>query len=143
MGKFLDSGIVVTLGRKDAEGHDIGPVQMVLKEGRKEGVYLVAPGGLTGRLVRRFAPVEVLVYRRANALQNSVVGHILLGAAIAGPVGGVIGAISGAGKQDAWYMELRNADGTSTIMLLGSQHDGLRMKKRIERHLVKQIKPCT
>lgn len=132
---FLDSGITVYVRERDTEGRDAGDTIMVLKEGKKDGVYLVNTSKLGFPVVKRFDPVSVSVFRKADAQDKSMLGRALVGAAVAGSAGAVVGGLSGIGKQDTWFIAIRESNGLESVYRIKNQREGLSMKKRIEKHI--------
>lgn len=132
---FFDSGILVHVNRTDEKGRDLGEVDMVLKEGKKDGVYLVDASSKGNPVIKTFSPVAVTVFREADAADKSVIGRAIVGTVIAGSLGGVIGGMSGTGKKDAWYLEIEDADGSAAVFRLRNQQDGKSMEKRIRKHI--------
>lgn len=130
-----DSGIMVYVSKTDSNGRDAGEVPMVIKEGKKDGVYLVDTSSRGNPVIKNFDPASVDVFREADAQNKSVVGRAAIGYVIAGPLGGVIGGLSGSGKKDAWYMEIVDKDGSSMMFRLRNEGDGRAMSKRILKHV--------
>lgn len=130
-----DSGIMVYVHKTDANGRDAGEIPMALKEGKKDGVYLVDTSSKGNPVIKNFNPASADVFREADMQDKSVLGRAAIGYVIAGPLGGVIGGLSGTGKKDAWYLEITDKDGTSMIMRIRNQGDGNAMVKRIGKHI--------
>lgn len=134
---FWDTGIAVYASEFDDQGRDLGEKILVLKEGKRDGVYLMDPNAKGKPTLKTFKPSSVTVFRETGMQDKSVLGRAAVGMMIAGPLGGVIGGISGTGRKDAWYIEIVDNDGSSMVMRLRNQADGNSMKKRIEKHIAK------
>lgn len=134
MGLF-DSGIMVFLKKTDHEGRDLGETTMMLKESKKNGVSLVDTSSKGNPVIKYFDAERVTVFREADMANKSVVGRAAIGMVIAGPLGGVVGGISGTGKKDAWYMEIADKDGTEIVLRLRNEGDGRLMEKRIRKYM--------
>ena len=132
---FFDSGIIVTVNKRDAQGRDLGDVAMVLREGKRDGVYLIDASRKGNPIIKRFDPASTTVFRIPGGQERSVFGRAALGWVIAGPAGGVIGGLSGTGKNDASFLEIVEKDGSSMAFGLKNQADGKSMEKRIARHI--------
>lgn len=133
---FLDSGIIVYAIEYDAKGRDMGETTLVLKEGKKDGVYLIKPGNMLGsyELVKTFDPANASVYREIDGANKSVIGRAAAGYVLAGAAGGIIGGLSGQGKKDAWYLEIEEKDGTCTVLRAKNKNEAEKFVKRILKH---------
>lgn len=129
-----DSSIMVYLCKRDDQGRDLGESPMLLKQSKKKGVQLVETMVVKSTVIKTFNPVSVTLFRETEGADKNIVGRAAVGAVIAGPVGGIVGGMTGMKKKDAWFMEIKDADGSSAIMRLRNQGDGIVMKKAIEKH---------
>lgn len=132
---MLDTGIYVYWPQFDDEGRDLGEKGVLLKEGKKDGVYICEANTPKRTVIRSFDPKSVTVFREADAVQKSALGRAVVGTILAGPVGAVVGGASGIGKKDAWYIEIEEKDGSKTVFRLRNQTEGTNMQKRILKHV--------
>ena len=100
---FFATGIIVFVQRTDSQGRKSGETTMVLKEGKKDGVYLVNTSAKGNPIVKTFSPVGVDVFNK---------------------------------WKNVWFLEIRDADGSTVQFKLRNEADGRSMAKRISKHLV-------
>lgn len=135
---LTDFGIMVYRQNFDEEGHDLGEVSGVLGDSKKKGLTLTENQGIVKKTVTPIDPAQVIVFRESDVVNKSALGRAAVGLVIAGPLGGVIGGISGTGKKDAWYLQIKETDGKVTTFRLKNEGDGRRVEKCINKKYLGQ-----
>lgn len=133
---FWDSGIIVyaTQGLY-CPATDSAEKTLVLKES-DEGVYLVDPEQKGSPVVKRFDAIRFAEADSGkNALRRSRVLPSMAGAAIAGLPGALWLGLRGPDRKDAWFLIIRETDGTFNKLRCRNKTDALEMEKRMQRHV--------
>lgn len=133
MGMF-DKRLTVTEINIDENGRNLGDRQMFLELRKNEiGVLAVA----TLKTVEEYAvdpsTAEIVTFNQADAVNKSVMGRAVVGGVLLGPLGAVVGGLSGTGKKDAWFVEIKIGD---NVKLYRMKNDSERqtLEKWLKKH---------
>ena len=115
-GSIFSTRIIAYRQNVDDQGRDLGEDNCILVMDKK--LILLSQKKMKFETERSFDIEKMTLFQMDSKKSKSIIGRAIVGGAIAGGIGALIGGMTGTTKDQAWYCEIIDKDGSVNLFRL-------------------------